>query len=82
MPYGSYIDQETGCLRTDAELKEIFSSKGLDMGKNTVHSCGSGVTACIADLAWNICEGKPAAMYDGSWSEYVSTICLASKEIG
>ena len=71
VPYSSYIEAETGCLKSDEELRKLFVSKGLDLKKNTVHSCGSGVTACIADLAWNICGGKPAAMYDGSWAEYV-----------
>ena len=39
-----------------------------------VASCGSGVTACIADLAWKICGGTSSAVYDGSWAEYVGTL--------
>ena len=73
IPFKSYFDSETGCLKSEAELKKHFSSNGIDMGKNTVHICGSGNASCIGDLVWNTCGGKPAVMYDGGWSEYVST---------
>ena len=74
VPYSTYVDAETGCLKNDDELKKIFISKGLDLNKNMVASCGSGVTACIADLAWKICGGTSSAVYDGSWAEYVGTL--------
>ena len=70
VPFSNYINTETGCLKKEDELRQVFTTKGIDLNRNTVHSCGSGVTACIAELAWNICGGKPAAIYDGSWSEY------------
>ena len=58
-------------MKSDADLLEVFTTKGVAMsGKQTVHSCGSGVTACIDELAWSICGGAKSAIYDGSWSEY------------
>ena len=35
-----------------------------------MHSCGSGVTACVVELAWSISGGDKSAVYDGSWAEY------------
>ena len=72
IPFGTFVDSETGCLKSDGELEKIFESKGCDMSKNMVHTCNVGITTCTADLAWNIIGGKPASLYDGSWSEYVS----------
>ena len=46
---------------------------GIDTTLPTVHSCGSGVTACIVDLAMRILGAEKSAIYDGSWSEYVSS---------
>ena len=72
VPFSAYINAETGCLKREDELRYVFMSNGIDLNRNTVHLCGSGVTACIGDLAWNICGGKPPALYDGSWAEYVN----------
>ena len=57
VPYSSLIDAETGCLKSDAELRQVFDQSGVDLNKQTVHSCGSGVTACIVQLAHEVCEG-------------------------
>ena len=70
VPYSELVDH--GCLKSDEELKAIFESRGLDLKKKTVFSCGSGVAACIAELAWTLCGGSEGYIYDGSWSEYVS----------
>jgi thiosulfate/3-mercaptopyruvate sulfurtransferase len=56
-------------IRTEAELKEIFSTVGH---KNTplIFSCGSGVTACIDALAATLIGYERISVYDGSWSEW------------
>ena len=59
-------------MKSDAELKALFESRGVDLSKTTVHSCGSGVTSCITSLGWELAGGAKTTMYDGSWSEYVS----------
>ena len=70
MPFGQLIDSETGCIKSQEELIQIFKNQGVDLTKQTVHSCGSGVTACIVQLAFDLCQGEKSAIYDGSWSEY------------
>ena len=72
VPFGQLIDKETGCMKSDEELKALFESRGVDLSKTTVHSCGSGVTSCITSLGWELAAGAKTTMYDGSWSEYVS----------
>jgi len=37
-----------------------------------INSCGSGVTACVLDLGLKILGAEKSAIYDGSWTEYVS----------
>ncbi|BFM07558.1 sulfurtransferase [Halioxenophilus aromaticivorans] len=37
---------------------------------NTVHYCGSGVTACFNVLSHTIASGKVPALYVGSWSQW------------
>ena len=36
----------------------------------TINSCGSGITACIVDLALRIQGSTNTCVYDGSWAEY------------
>lgn len=41
------------------------------MSKNTVFTCGSGVTASVLALAYSLIDNKYMPnIYDGSWSEY------------
>ena len=56
-PYSELIDPFTGCLKSNEDLKKVFDARGVDLSKKTVHSCGSGVTACIVELAWTISGG-------------------------
>ena len=68
------VNGETGCLKSEEELAEIFAKHSVDVNKQTVHSCNSGVTACIVQLGFNVCneQAEKSAIYDGSFSEYVS----------
>ncbi|TYC14184.1 sulfurtransferase [Bizionia gelidisalsuginis] len=60
---------ENGKLKPKVELQEAF--KALSTKENTVvFSCGSGLTACILDLAANVANYKHTTVYDGSWTEY------------
>lgn len=72
MPFTELVDQETGCLKEEKELGKIFTGKNVDTTLSTVSYCGSGVTACIIDLSLKVLGNEKTAIYDGSWSEYVS----------
>jgi len=64
------IDAETGALKSDKELAQIFLEKDIDTTRNTLNSCGSGVTACILDLGLLMMGAEKSRIYDGSWTEY------------
>ena len=62
---------ENGRLKSDQELKSIFSNLNLEQTMPMVFSCGSGVTACIILLAAKIAgHTNPMSVYDGSWTEW------------
>lgn len=52
------------------EIKRAFENAGFDPHKPVIASCGSGVSAAILWLALEAVGIKPAALYDGSWSEW------------
>lgn len=59
-------------LKSQGDLLQLFKSKGVDIDKNMVASCGSGVSACIVALAVFACNGKEIPVYDGSWVEWAT----------
>ena len=59
-----------GALASNEVLRARFEAAGVTPDSFVITSCGSGVTATIANLALE-CIGHPRhALYDGSWSEW------------
>ncbi|WP_413997629.1 sulfurtransferase [Flavobacterium sp. W1B] len=48
------------------ELKKILPQQD----KNLLFTCGSGVTACIDLIAYELISDNSKAVYDGSWTEW------------
>lgn len=61
---------EDGMLLPAARLRQAFAAAGVNIDMPVITSCGSGVTAAILWLALDALEREPAALYDGSWSEW------------
>ena len=61
---------ENGQMRPSAELAELFATRGLDLDKPVITSCGSGITASTLALALQLAGAGDVAVYDGSWSEW------------
>jgi len=61
---------KNGLLLPPDELRQAFAAGGVDLDKPTITSCGSGVSAAILWLALAAIGKEPAALYDGSWSEW------------
>ena len=60
-------------LRADGTMKPVSELESLlatTHQKSVISSCGSGVTACIIDLALECIGHRNHAVYDGSWAEW------------
>ncbi|MEL6537115.1 MAG: sulfurtransferase [Bacteroidota bacterium] len=68
VPYTSL--QDNGKMLPLEELEDIFSDLPIQ-GKSLILSCGSGVTACVIELAAELVDlPNVTTLYDGSWSEW------------
>ncbi len=67
IPYNEVLDK--GKFKNRNELEELFE-KNCNGKKELVFSCGSGLTACIVMLAYELANKKSKTIYDGSWSEW------------
>ncbi|VXB33623.1 sulfurtransferase [Nocardioides sp. AX2bis] len=83
VPTGANLD-DTGRFLPAGRLRETYARVGAVAGTPVVAYCGSGITACHDVLALEV-AGVPAALYAGSWSDWVSdpwiswTRCRASR---
>ena len=59
-----------GRLKSEAQLRELFASKSIDLTQPVTTTCGSGVTAAVLSLGLEIAGAKQVRLYDGSWAEY------------
>jgi len=67
MPYQNVL--ENGKFKSVEKIRELFKEQAIQKNK-LVFSCGSGLTACIVLLAYEIAFKKSRYLYDGSWTEY------------
>jgi len=70
VPYGELFDAATGTMKPLDQLRNAFTSAGVDPAKPIVTSCGSGVSAAVLTLALYRLGVRDTALYDGSWSEW------------
>ena len=69
LPYARLVAGD-GTMLPRVELLERFKEAGLDLDKQVITSCGSGVSACALALALEIVGHRRYAVYDGSWAEW------------
>ena len=69
--FNDLIDPDTKKFVTKEKIENLIKKVGIDINKDTVCSCGSGVTACILKFALELLDkNKNIKIYDGSWSEW------------
>ena len=73
LPFNKLMDKDANfSMRSADEIAQIFNDAGVDFKRQTVASCGSGVTACVIALAAYLIGEREMAVYDGSWTEWGS----------
>lgn len=71
LPYNELLSADGTFLPADA-LRARFAQAGVTGARPVVTTCGSGVTACILTMGMQLAGLPPAAVYDGSWTEWGS----------
>ncbi|WP_433267984.1 sulfurtransferase [Micromonospora vinacea] len=71
LPAGEYVGPDGRFLAADV-LSERFAGAGVTEGRAVGAYCGSGVTAAQAVLALHLAGRTDAALYVGSWSNWVA----------
>jgi thiosulfate/3-mercaptopyruvate sulfurtransferase len=66
---------EDGTFKSDIELKEIYSTAGVDLAKETIAYCRIGERSAFSWFVLHeLLEVKSVKNYDGSWTEYGSLV--------
>jgi thiosulfate/3-mercaptopyruvate sulfurtransferase len=68
LPAGDLV--ENGALASPARIEAGIAKAGIDLSKPVITSCGSGVSAAVLWFALDSIGKQPAALYDGSWSDW------------
>jgi thiosulfate/3-mercaptopyruvate sulfurtransferase len=69
LPYKTLL-RPNGSMKGVEELQIKVKDMRLKMDKPIVASCGSGISACVAALAFYTMGKEDVAVYDGSWAEW------------
>jgi thiosulfate/3-mercaptopyruvate sulfurtransferase len=59
-----------GVFKSIADLRQRFEAIA-GSGKQPIHYCGSGVTACHNYFAMKLCGFEPGRLFVGSWSRWI-----------
>lgn len=72
MPHFSHLDASGYWKEPEVIAENFMALEGMEMGKEIVCYCGSGVTACFNVLALKLAGMKGAKIYPGSWSHWIT----------
>lgn len=68
IPYSSFFNPD-GTWKHVPTLRLLFEDEGIEVERPVIATCGSGISAAVVVFALHLL-GHPAALYDGSWTEW------------
>lgn len=68
IPYSSFFNPD-GTWKHIPTLRLLFEDEGIEVERPVIATCGSGISAAVVVFALHLL-GHPAALYDGSWTEW------------
>ena len=77
LPLPELLDPKTKAFLPREQLRQVLQSRGIDLSKPIVSSCGTGVTAAVIDAALteaSIGQEESRRLYDGSWTEWAQRV--------
>jgi thiosulfate/3-mercaptopyruvate sulfurtransferase len=69
LPFANLLNADGTWKRGD-DLIAAFTAAGVDLDKQMITTCGSGMTAAAVLFGARLTGKKDVALYDGSWSEW------------
>lgn len=69
LPYSNLFNAD-GTWKQGAALEAAFAEAGVDLDKQMITTCGSGMTAAVVLFGARLTGKTDVALYDGSWSEW------------
>jgi thiosulfate/3-mercaptopyruvate sulfurtransferase len=69
LPFTNLLNADGTWKRGD-DLVAAFTAAGVDLDKQIITTCGSGMTAAAVLFGARLTGKKDVALYDGSWSEW------------
>jgi thiosulfate/3-mercaptopyruvate sulfurtransferase len=75
IPWSKTVQEDDGAFKSTDELKELYQSEGVDLGKETVAYCRIGERSAHTWFVLHELLGVPNVRnYDGSWTEWGSLV--------
>ncbi|XP_045171367.1 thiosulfate sulfurtransferase-like [Mercenaria mercenaria] len=64
------VDNERGTLKSEDELRQVFSSAGVDLSQPLVTHCYSGMSSCAVAFTAELLGAKQVSVFHGGFTEW------------
>ena len=69
-PISQILNSKDNTIKTKFDLLTLFKKANINLDKDIITTCGSGITACGLTLALAYLKKNNVRVYDGSWAEW------------
>lgn len=76
LPSTQFWDVDSGIFSSKERIVELLKSRNIDLDREVISTCGSGVTACVLIYALHMLGSNCASLFEGSWAEWASDLDL------